>query len=168
MQSNTSSQPAKAAKWYGLVRSPESGGRRSRTLRNDGETAQVQAKVAAMAQADGTDLGRVLQLRFWTQEGGWNHTLTARGWPASWPSATATRRRSPGIWAARARSTATTSTSDKRRNERRRSRRRGGPPHRDVESGHVSDAPRRRLREAQHHRDIGSKRSRAADGLINA
>jgi hypothetical protein len=75
MQSNTSPQSAKAAKWYGLVRSPESGGRQSRTLRNDGETAQVQAKVAAIAAADGIDLGRMLQLRFWTEEGGWNHIV---------------------------------------------------------------------------------------------
>jgi hypothetical protein len=75
MQSNTSSQSAKAAKWYGLVRSPENGGRRSRTLRNDGETAQVQAKVAAIAGVGGTDLGRMLQLRFWTEEGGWNHIV---------------------------------------------------------------------------------------------
>jgi hypothetical protein len=75
MLSNNSSQLARATKWYGLVRSPENGGRRSRTLRNDGETAQVQAKMTAIASAVGDDLGRMLQLRYWTEEGGWNHIV---------------------------------------------------------------------------------------------
>lgn len=75
MLSDYSPLPARATKWYGLVRSPENGGRRSRTLRNDAETAQVQAKLAGVTAADGTDLGRMLQLRFWTVEGCWNHIV---------------------------------------------------------------------------------------------
>lgn len=72
MSSSNSVQPAAAVKWYGLVRSPESASRRSRTLRNDGETVQVQAKVAVVVEPDGSD-SRMLQIRFWTDEGGWNH-----------------------------------------------------------------------------------------------
>jgi hypothetical protein len=55
----------------GLLRTPENGGRRSRTLMLDDGTAQVQCKEARLPGGE----GRYLQLRYWTQEGDWNHLV---------------------------------------------------------------------------------------------
>jgi hypothetical protein len=75
MSSSNNHEPMKASAWHGLVRSPESGGRRSRTLRDDAESAQVQAKLTTVTDPKTDDESRILQIRFWTEEGGWNHLV---------------------------------------------------------------------------------------------
>lgn len=80
MSSTNGIRPNVAEEWHGLVRSPENGGRKSRTLRDTDDlqkdaTVQVQAKVAKMVQPDGTDRGRMLQIRYWTEEGHWGHIV---------------------------------------------------------------------------------------------
>ncbi len=75
MSSSNSQQPMKASGWHGLFRSPENGGRRSRTLRDDDETAQVQAKLTTVTDPKTDDESRILQIRFWTEEGSWNHLV---------------------------------------------------------------------------------------------
>jgi hypothetical protein len=57
--------------YRGLVRTPENGGRRSRTLKLDDDSAQVQAKEGRLPDGE----GRFLQVRYWTEEGGWTHQV---------------------------------------------------------------------------------------------
>src|SRR5215211_5186023 len=64
--------------YTGLCRTPENGGRRSRTLRLDDDTAQVQAKEAKLLdppRSDDEGPSRYLQLRYWTAEAGWTHLV---------------------------------------------------------------------------------------------
>jgi hypothetical protein len=75
MSTTKGSEPYKAISTHGLVRSPENGGRRSRTLRDDAQTAQVQAKITTIVEPGTGEESRILQLRFWTAEGGWNHLV---------------------------------------------------------------------------------------------
>jgi hypothetical protein len=80
MSSTNGSQPVQTGvKWYGLVRTPENGGRRARTLRDDAGTAQVQAKVTTVHDEHDPDGSRYLQIRFWTEEGGWGHLVIEPG-----------------------------------------------------------------------------------------
>jgi hypothetical protein len=57
--------------YRGLVRTPENGGRRSRTLKLDDDSAQVQAKEAHLPEED----ERFLQLRYYTEESAWTHQV---------------------------------------------------------------------------------------------
>src|SRR5437764_918437 len=57
--------------YRGLVRTPENGGRRSRTLKLDDDSAQVQGKEARLPDED----ERYLQLRYCTAESGWTHQV---------------------------------------------------------------------------------------------
>lgn len=73
--------------WQGLVRTAESGGRRSRTLRpqEDGdESVQVQAKTATIPDPDRPgETRRFLQIRWWTEESeAWSHLLIDVDFPA--------------------------------------------------------------------------------------
>jgi hypothetical protein len=67
-----------SVEWRGLVRTKETGSRRSRTLKDDEGTAQVQAK---LADVDGGEQSRYLQIRYWTEESGWTHQVIDPSYP---------------------------------------------------------------------------------------
>ena len=75
MSSSNGTKPTTVA-WRGLVRTPENGSRRSRTLRLDDDSAQVQAKAATVTETHSGEQTRYLQVRYWTEETQrWTHQV---------------------------------------------------------------------------------------------